>query len=114
MAAGLVEIPTQGVVQLTDAGHAAADATSVPTSLDELHERVLAKAPTGQRRIAEHLISIWPDAISRADLGAAVGYNLTGGTGAQHVADLVNLGAVSIPRQGQVAASELLFPEGLS
>lgn len=111
---GLVEIPTKGTVRLTDAGHAAADATGIPETLAELHERVLTKVSSGQRRIAEHLISIYPEPISRADLGAAVGYNLTGGTGAQHVADLVNLGAVTKPRDGRVVASDLLFPEGLA
>lgn len=110
---GLVEIPGQGSVQLTEAGHAAADATDVPQTLEELHQRALAKASSGQRRIAEHLISIYPEGISRADLGATVGYNLTGGSGAQHVADLVTLGVATIPRTGQVAASDLLFPEGL-
>lgn len=114
VAAGLVEIPKQGAVQLTDAGLVVGETSAAPTSLEELHERVLTKTKTGQRRIAEHLISIYPEPITRADLGLAVGYNLTGGTGAQHVADLVNLGVVTIPRQGQVAASPLLFPETLS
>lgn len=112
-AAGLVEIPDKGSVRLTDAGRASADSGGVPRTLDELHERVLAKLSGGQRRIAEHLISIYPDAISRAELGAAVNYNLTGGTGAQHVADLVTVGAAKIPGAGKVVASDLLFPEWL-
>lgn len=110
---GLVDLPDKGVVRLTDAGRMAADASDVPTTLDELHERVLRKLSSGQRKIAEHLISIYPDAISRADLGAATGYNLTGGTGAQHVADLVTVGAAKIPGSGKVVASDLLFPKGL-
>jgi len=108
-AAGLVSIGA-GVVSLTDAGRAAADPADAPTSLSELHERVFAKLSDGQRRIAEHLIAIYPDAISRAELGAAAGYNLTGGSGAQHVADLVTVGAARIPGPGKVAASDLLFP----
>lgn len=112
-AAGLVSMPGQGLVQLTPDGAAAAEAVRVPASLDELHARVLAKVPAGQRRIIEHLIGIHPESLSRAELGAAVGYNLTGGSGGQHVADLVNLGAVRIPKTGHVVASDFLFPEGL-
>jgi hypothetical protein len=102
-----------GGVALTDAGRASAIADDAPATLDDLHERVLRKLPDGKRRIAEHLISIHPDSISRADLGAAVNYNLTGGTGAQHVADLVTVGAAMIPSKGEVKASDFLFPEGL-
>ncbi|HET8777953.1 MAG TPA: hypothetical protein VFN76_09870 [Candidatus Limnocylindria bacterium] len=74
---------------------------------------IIAKLPSGQQKILQYLLDIHPDAISRADLGSAVGYNLTGGTGAQHIADLVTVGAVSIPQQGKVKASDLLFPQGL-
>jgi hypothetical protein len=109
---GLVAVGDK-VVSLTDEGRAAAIADDAPTTLRELHDRVLRKLPDGQRRIAEHLISIHPDGISRADLGAAVNYNLTGGTGAQHVADLVTVGAAMIPTKGEVKASDLLFPAGL-
>jgi hypothetical protein len=112
-ALGLVELPDKGVVRLTDDGRAAADAADAPTTLEELHERVLRKLPEGQRRIAEYLISIYPESISRAELGAAVNYNLTGGTGAQHVADLVTVGAARIPGSGKVVAGDLLFPESL-
>lgn len=103
-----------GVVRLTESGRAIAVTEDTPTSLRELHQRVLAKLSSGQRRIAEHLISIYPESISRAALGEATGYNLTGGSGGQHVADLVTLGAAEIPVQGSVVASALLFPEGLS
>lgn len=109
---GLVEVGN-GVVKITDAGRDAASTEGVPSSLEELHERVLRKLSSGQRKIAEHLIAIYPEAISRADLGEATEYNLTGGSGAQHVADLVTVGAAKIPRQGAVVASDLLFPESL-
>jgi hypothetical protein len=103
-----------GVVRITDNGFEHADAAGVPTTLDELHQRVLSKLSDGQRRIAEYLISIYPAAISRAKLGEQVGYNLTGGSGAQHVADLITVGAAEKPRNGEVVASDLLFPDGLS
>jgi hypothetical protein len=109
---GLLDVGDR-VVTLTDAGRAAANVDDAPSTLEELHERVLRKLPDGQRRIAEYLIGLYPESISRADLGEAVGYNLTGGTGAQHVADLVTVGAAAIPRKGEVAASDLLFPVAL-
>lgn len=112
-ALGLLELPDKGVVTLTDAGRAAAQPSDPPSTLDALHERMLAKLEDGQRRILEHLISLYPESISRADLGAAVNYNLTGGTGGQHVADLVTIGAAVLPRKGEVRASDILFPEAL-
>jgi hypothetical protein len=111
---GLVEIPGAGAVQLTDAGRAAADAIEPPSDINELHLRMLSKLSAGQRKILEHLLEIYPTPISRAELGAAAGYNLTGGTGAQHVADLVTLGAAKIPQAGRVVASDILFPAALS
>lgn len=102
-----------GIVQLTDQGRGIAQADAAPRTLEELHERVLRKLSSGQRKIAEYLISIYPKAISRAELGEATGYNLTGGSGAQHVADLITVGAATKPSAGTVAASALLFPEGL-
>lgn len=110
---GLVDLPDKGAVRLTNAGRGAADAIDAPSSLADLHTRVYRKISDGQRRILAHLITIHPDAISRADLGAEVGYNLTGGSGAQHVADLINAGAAIIPSSGKVAASAFLFPAGL-
>lgn len=110
---GLIDLPDKGVVRLTDEGRAAAEAIDPPSSLDELHERMLGKLPEGQRKILKHLIEVHPDAISRAELGEAVGYNLTGGTGGQHVADLVTLGAATLPQSGKVRASDILFPDGL-
>lgn len=109
---GFVEVGG-GTVRLTDDGRAIAQTDAVPRSLEELHERVLVKLSAGQRKIAEHLISIYPEPITRAELGETTGYNLTGGSGAQHVADLVTVGAAVIPSAGKVAASKLLFPEGL-
>jgi hypothetical protein len=113
IAFGLAEMPAKGSLRLTGEGRAAATATGVPTTLTELHERILARTSAGSRRIAEHLIGIYPESISRADLGQAVGYNLTGGTGAQHVADLITVGAAVMPVKGRIAASPLLFPESL-
>lgn len=110
--AGYVDLPT-GAVTLTNAGRAISDSGGTPSTLADVHERVLAKLSDGQRKIAEYLIEIHPESISRADLGAAVNYNLTGGTGAQHVADLVTVGAAEIPVKGKLVASDLLFPDGL-
>jgi hypothetical protein len=110
---GLLELPDKGAVRLTDAGRASAAPADPPGSLDELHDRMLAKLSDGQRKILEHLISIYPESISRADLGEATEYNLTGGSGGQYVADLVTLGAAKLPGKGAVVASAILFPEAL-
>jgi hypothetical protein len=111
--AGMVAIPAPGIVELLPAGHEHADSANVPESLDDLHQRVYAKLNGGQRRILEHLVSIYPQEITRASLSEAINYGLSGGTGAQNLADLVTLGAAKIPGPGRVAASSLLFPDSL-
>jgi hypothetical protein len=111
---GYVEIPSPGLVRLTDSGRAIARDSSAPRSLDELHQRVLAKVNSGQRRILEHLLAIHPDSIARSDLKDALGYDVTGGTGGTNLGALVTLGAVDIPSVGRVVASDLLFPDSLT
>jgi hypothetical protein len=110
---GLAEIPDKGLVALTEAGIAAASADAAPSSLDELHARVLGKLPAGQQKILGYLLSVYPSVITRTELGESVEMSLNGGSGGQNVADLVTLGTVRIPGKGQVVASELMFQDGL-
>jgi len=111
---GQVKIPAAGELALTDEGRAIASAEGAPLTLADLHRRALAKLSDGERRILEYLISIYPEQQSRADVGAAVGYNLSGGSPAGYVAKLTGLSFATIPAAGQLRAGDLLFPEGLS
>lgn len=112
---GLISIPTPGTIELTTEGERLAVAPAEALSLNQFHELALSKLSSGERRILEYLISIYPEAQSRADVGAHpdVNYDLTGGTGSKHIAKLTTLGFVDIPRPGQLRAGELLYPEAL-
>jgi hypothetical protein len=102
-----------GTIELTTEGERAAAAPAEALSLQDFHELALGKLSAGERRILEYLISIHPDAQSRADVGTAVAYDLTGGTGSKHISKLVTLGFVDIPKPGHIKAGELLYPEAL-
>lgn len=73
----------------------------------------IARLGDGERRILEHLIGIYPEPISRVDLGAAVGYNLGGGRPAGYVGKLTSMGFADIPSNGMLVAGKLLYPAGL-
>ncbi len=112
--AGLVTVPTSGLVQLTEAGHAQADPAAVPQSLGELHDRVRTRISSRHVQILDRLLELYPESISRELLGQAVGRTLTGGTGGMDVTDLVKLGFATVPAKGQLAAAPILFPSYLT
>lgn len=111
--AGRVEIPSPGVLVLTDAGREIASSEGAPRRRKDLHDRVFAKLTDGERRILEHLITLYPESAARSDVGSAVFYNLSSGTGAAHVARLIALDFAEIPKPGLLRVSDLLFPKGL-
>jgi len=111
--AGLARIPSAGKVAITRAGEAQASRIEDPLTLEDVHARARARVPERLRPILERLLEIWPESVTRTQLGEVVGRNLTGGTGGMDVAALVALGFAEIPRSGHVAAGGILFPESL-
>src|SRR5206468_3291958 len=68
---GLLDYPAGGMVELTDAGRAAASADAHPiASLDDLHSLWLSKITPSEGKLLAALIASYPDALSRADLAA--------------------------------------------
>lgn len=110
---GWISIPTGGALALTDEGSRRATHPETAITRDALHQRVLARLGDGERRILEYLIGIYPKAQLRADVGAAVRYDLNGGVGSRYTSKLVTLGLVDIPGRGELRAGKLLYPEGL-
>jgi len=113
VADGLVAINQPGTIELTTAGAKLAAQPADSSSLEDLHQTALSRLSEGEARILKYLLSIHPDSQTRADVGAAVGYDLTSGTGSRHIAKLNTIGFVDIPRPGQISAGALLFPEAL-
>lgn len=111
---GLLDYPIGGMVELTDAGRAAASAETHPiTSLEDLHTLWLSKVSPSEGKLLAVLIANYPNALSRADLAEATGYTENGHFN-NMVGHLSTLGAAHYPTRGMVAASDVLFPEGLA
>lgn len=111
--AGYLAYPVDGTVTLTDMGteHAEAGAHPIRT-LEDLHGLWQQKLPPSEWKVLDALLSIYPDALSREELASKTGYTVAGRFN-NVVGRLRSLGAATYPREGHVAASELLFPAGL-
>ena len=112
---GLIDYPRPGDVALTAAGAAIARAHGSILSLDELHRAWFAKLPVPKVRILQALIPCYPErSLSKAELAEACGASATSSAFVNNVGNLRSLGLVDYPQQGYVAATNLLFPEGLA
>jgi hypothetical protein len=86
---------------------------SAPT-LSEYQTAWLSKVSNPQRRILEHLISIYPQSVDKESLAASAGASATSGAYANNLSYLrSSCGLIDYPQQGYVVATELLFPDGL-
>ncbi len=111
--AGLVEIPSGGMLALTDAGRAIAEADEV-RSLADVHAIWMGLLNGPQQKILQVLLEDYPDPVDRNELAARAGFQPGSGHVNNTIGSLTKLKAATVPVKGQVAASALLFPEGLS
>lgn len=108
---GLIEYPSPGTVQLTEAGRAVADAGAAPGTTDELHALVRGLVPPAQWTIVDTLIASYPDALSREEVADRVGAPVTSGGFKNNLGRLRSLGLIDYPVSGLVAALPVLFLE---
>jgi uncharacterized protein len=109
---GYVDYPRDGAFAITEKGLAVAKMERI-RSLAELHEawfRVLDDYPANLLRT---LIRRYPAALDRQALADETGVSLTSSRFDQSVSQLNALGVAHYPSKGSVAATPLLFPEGL-
>ncbi len=110
---GLLDYPSGGRLCLTDGGRELGNAASNPiTSLQDFHDLWLGKLGSPEQKILTMLLECRGDPIGREDLAAATGYTVNGHFN-NCVGHLKTLGAAYYPRGGYVAASPVMFPEGL-
>ncbi len=112
-ALGLIAYPAGGTVALTSAGLERSNGSLDIATLDELHRAWFSKLALPRVNILNELIRIHPRDIQREHLAEAVGQSATSSGYANNLGALRSLGLIDYPRQGYVAATELLFPEGL-
>jgi hypothetical protein len=110
---GLVDYPAGGCLALTDAGRAAAYGFSAPSSLTDFHDRIRRHLGGLHERIFNALVGIYPNGVSREDLGATLDVTLTSGYGSRTVGELKTAGLLIYPQPGHIQASDMLFPAGL-
>lgn len=109
-----IEDLADGRLRLTETGQALTSGQLPIESLDALHEvwsRKLGRTPAGMLAV---LIEAYPEPVSRADLGAAVGISHETGTFRNYLSVLRSPGIMRDVSRTHVAATELLFPPGLS
>jgi hypothetical protein len=110
---GLIECPSSGLVRLTDAGRRSAPSGLHPANLEELHGAWIGKLTGPQAAMLRHLIHHYPRAVSRDRLAAATNQSPRSSAYDVNISRLRSLGIVGVPGRGELAATQLLFPEGL-
>jgi len=109
---GLVRYPGPGLIELTDAGRAAAQWGVGPISEKELQQRLMSTLGGVAARILKPLIARNKEPMTRQELCEASGYTHIGSTGfVKGVGRLSSLGLVDYPEKGMVAATKMLFLE---
>jgi hypothetical protein len=112
-AAGFIADHADGRVSLTAGGRAQASEEGLPTTRAELHSTWLAKLGGTPARMLEVLLAAYPDAVDRAELGAAVNVDHTTGTFRTYLSQLRSPGLIVDVDKSTVRAADALFPEAL-
>ena len=109
---GYATYPQPGLVKITDEGRIHARPVDQPLSVQELHERLCQKLGGPEAKLLREIISIYPDKISKEDLGARLGYtNAKSGGFSEPVGRLRSLGIIQYPERNAVRAADWLFLE---
>lgn len=110
---GMAFSPSPGRVALTEEGRGKAVPVDAPLSTSELHERLCRKLGGSEAKLLREIIAVYPEPITKEDLGARLGYtNVRSGGFSEPVGRLRSLGIVEYPQSGQVKAAGWLFLEG--
>ncbi len=99
---------------ITDAGIAAADAPAPIRSLADLHAAWLKRFDGSTRTMLAAVIQAHPRTVHKDELADAAGHSRTSSSVGAKLGELRTYGLIDIHRGGDVAATKLLFPEGLS
>lgn len=105
--AGLLEVRGSQIV-ITLAGRSTVGTGAIPFDSERMIELWRSKVGGGERKLFDVLIEVYPEAISRAELGARSGYDAGGGTFQKYLSTLRSLSLIDLSR-GSVRAADELF-----
>lgn len=112
-AGGFIERLGEGLLRLTDLGRQQAAPVDEPLTLADLHAAWFDKLTTPQRSMLNLLIDIYPRAVTKDYLAEQSGQSPLSSGYRANLSTLSSLGLLKRLPGGEVAAGELLFPEGL-
>lgn len=114
--AGLIYYPGDGAIGLTETGRAIAIAPPVALDHQAFMAKLAGKLTPGQHRLVVAAAAVYPDALTREDLGArcAPPMSASSSTFEKYVSQLKSLGLIVYPDKGSVRADDRLFPERLA
>ncbi|HEX9370393.1 MAG TPA: DUF87 domain-containing protein [Roseiflexaceae bacterium] len=106
---GLIK-ETDGEVQITRVGldYLGADVPPRPQTTEELLELWRSVLRTGERKMLDELVALYPQALTREELGERAGYTASGGTFGAYLSTLRRNGLVEVDGD-EVRANETLF-----
>ncbi len=108
---GLVRYVAGGAIALSDAGAQVANSPGAAATVEELHQRILAKLGGPEQRILTPLLAAYPESVSNADLAVAAGYSdANNGAYKNPRGRLRTFGLIEYHGAGMVRARALLFP----
>jgi hypothetical protein len=111
---GRVRYPSGGQVELTDEGRAIARSELAIASVADLHATWFDRLGNVARKILEPLIESYPNARTADDVAQHAGYHPNAKSFANTKGRLRTLGLIDYPRSGEIVATRVLFPEGLT
>lgn len=107
---GFARYPRPGSVALTEEGRVHAQSEGAPLDTQELHDRLCRKLGRTEARLLREVIALYPEEITKEELGARLGYtNVRSGGFSEPIGRLRSLGIIEYPQPGTVKASEWLF-----
>ncbi|BAQ16966.1 hypothetical protein [Methyloceanibacter caenitepidi] len=108
--AGLIDYPKPGMLALTDAGAGLANHPDAAPTHQDVMAKLAERFPPAQMRILEALAAIYPNAAGKEELADWIGASSSSGAYKNNLGRLRSFGVIDYPAQGQVVATERLFP----
>lgn len=113
-ACAFIDYPTPGNLCLTSAGRASANEPNSLRTRAEFHHAWFSHLQPRQAAVLRVLIDNYPEMIDRDSLAVASGRGDASSSYTNDLGAMRSLGIIDYPQPGHVAATELLFPAGLT